>query len=305
VSDLVASLKKLCGVDADIVIVLDKGNNSKENFAAMNGIISWVGALVPSHHKDLVNLDLLQYHGSWKDLRYYRCTKTVMGMECAVVLTYNYATAQKQTHSLHRGIDKLKTEICARWVSYKKRPEHLTPGILNIVKQSDYASCLNISVRDGELQIQENDAEIEVRKKRFGKGLIFSDMIGAETGYLIDTYHHKDAIESDFQLLKDSTIIRFRPLRHWTDSKIRAYAFCCVVSMTLMRVMQWKAQRIGYCMSPHVLKEELSDIQEAVLVYGPLDVRRKVTDRSAVQSKLWEVFKLGDVEQHLYIHEAS
>ncbi|KJU85330.1 hypothetical protein MBAV_002480 [Candidatus Magnetobacterium bavaricum] len=27
-------------------------------------------------------------------------------------------------------------------------------------------------------------------------------------------------------LLKDSTIIRFRPIRHWTDSKICAYAFC-------------------------------------------------------------------------------
>jgi len=171
-----------------------------------------------------------------------------------------------------------------------------------MLKQNDYGSCLDISLRDGELQIQENDAEIQLRKKRFGKSLIFSDMTGAETGFLIDTYHEKNAIESDFQLLKDPGIIRFRPVRHWTDSKIRAYAFCCVVSMTLMRVMQWKAQCIGYRMSPHVLKEELSDIQEALLVYGPSDVRRKVTDLSAVQRKLWEVFKLGDVEERLYIH---
>ena len=301
-ADLVTSLKKLCGVDSDLVIVLDKGNNSRENFAAMYGLVSWVGALVPSHHKDLINLDLSQYHGSWKDLRYHRSTKTVMGIKCAVVLTYRSATARKQTHSLRRGIDKLKDEMSTRWNSYKKRPAYLTKGILNMVKHSDHGSCLNVSVQNGELRIEENAREIEARKKRFGKSLIFSDMLGAETGYLIDTYNQRNAIESDFQLLKDQTIIRFRPIRHWTDSKIRAYAFCCVVSMTLMRVMQWKAQSAGYAMSPHALKEELSDIQEVAMVYSTSEVRTKITDRSSVQNKLWEAFKLGDAEQHLYIH---
>jgi transposase len=301
-ADLVTSLRKLCGADSDLVIVLDKGNNSKENFAAMHGLVSWVGALVPSHHKDLINLDLSRYHGFWKDLRYHRSTKTIMGMECAVVLTYNPATARKQTHSLHRGIDKLKDEIRARWDSYKKRPAHLTTGILKMVKESVHGSCLNLSVRDTELDIQENPREIELRKKRFGKNLIFSDMLRAETGYLIDTYNKKNAIESDFQLLKDQAIIRFRPIRHWTDSKIRAYAFCCVVSMTLMRVMQWKAQSAGYSMSPHVLKEELSDIQEVAMLYSTSEAHTKITDRSTVQNKLWEAFKLCDVEQHLYRH---
>lgn len=297
--DLIASLRKLCGADSDLVIVLDKGNNSKENFIAMHGAVSWVAALVPFHHKDLINLDLSRYHGSWNDLRYYRTTRAVMGIQCAVVLTYNPATARKQSHSLHRGVDKLKNELWARWDSYKKQPDQITPGIRNMVKQSDYGSCLNISAQNGELRIEENTDEIQERKRRFGKSLIFSDMINAETGYLIDTYHQRNAIESDFQLLKDQRIIRFQPIRHWTDTKIRAYAFCCVVSMTLMRVMQWKAQRFGYCMSPHLLKDELSDIKEVAPAYSPSDVRKKITRRSAVQSKLWEVFKLGDVEKHL------
>ncbi len=301
-ADLVASLRKLCGVESDLVIVLDKGNNSKENFTAMHGLVSWVGALVPSHHKDLIDLNLSQYHGFWKDLRYHRSIKTIMGMKCAVVLTYNSTTARKQSHSLRRGIDKLKDEISAKWRSYKKRPTHPTKGILQMVKKSDYGSCLNLSARAGELEVEENAQEIEARKKRFGKSLIFSDMLGAETGYLIDTYNQKNAIESDFQLLKDQAIIRFRPIRHWTDSKIRSYAFCCVVSMTLMRVMQWKAQKAGYAMSPHVLKEELSDIQEVAMVYSTSEVHTKITDRNTVQNKLWEAFKLSDVEQFLYIH---
>jgi hypothetical protein len=195
---------------------------------------------------------------------------------------------RKKTHSLNRGIAKLKKDITARWVSYKTRPKEVTCGILSMKKASDYGSCVTISLKEGELHFEENPSEIEARKKRFGKCLMFSDMLAAETGYLIDTYHQ--------------TIIRFRPVRHWTDTKIRAHAFCCVVAMTLMRVMQWKAQRAGYSLSPHVPKEELSDLKEVAIAYSTSDVRKKITDRSTVQSKIWEVLNLGDVERRLYLH---
>jgi len=46
-------------------------------------------------------------------------------------------------------------------------------------------------------------------------------MIAANTGYLIHTYSEKNVIVDDFKLLKDNTITCFRPIRHWTDSKIR------------------------------------------------------------------------------------
>jgi transposase len=301
-AELVVSIKKLCGAKSDLVIVLDKGNNSRENFVAMRGLISWVGSLVPSHHKELIELDLSSYHGLWNGMHYYRTTKNIMGIDCAVVLTYNPGTARKKTHSLNRGIAKLKKDITAKWASYKKRPKEVTLGIRSMQKAGDYGSCLTVSVQEGELHFAENASEIEARKKRFGKSLIFSDMVAAETGYLIDTYHQRNVIENDFQLLKDHTIIRFRPVRHWTDTKIRAYAFCCVVAMTIMRVMQWKAQQAGYSLSPHVLKEELSDIKEVAIAYSTTDVRKKITDRSTVQSKLWEVFNLDDVERRLYLH---
>ena len=116
------------------LLFLDKGNNSKENFKAMQGMISWVGALVPSHHKELIELDLSMYHGLWNDLRYYRTEKNIMGIQCAVVMTFNSATARKKEHSLHRGIEKLKTEILERWNSYKKTAQgtysryHEDPG---------------------------------------------------------------------------------------------------------------------------------------------------------------------------------
>lgn len=296
-ADLVITLKSVCGAESDLVIILDKGNNSQENFDAMKSDgISWVGALVPSHHQDLIDLELSDYHGVGNGLRYYRCKKKVMDRQCVLVLTYNRATAAKQEHTLRRGIAKLKGEIERKWAGYKRVPKEIPPGIVSLLKKSRYGTCLKVSVGPSGLSVDEDSDQIETRKKRLGKNLIFSNMLQADTGYLIDTYCQKQIIEDDFQLLKDPHIIRFRPIRHWTDSKIRAYAFCCVTSLALMRVMQWIAAKTGFKMGPGLLKEELSDIKEVVMVYNQNQAKRKTTDRSTVQQKLWEAFNLHEIE---------
>jgi len=66
--------------------------------------------------------------------------------------------------------------------------------------------------------------------------------------------------------------------------------------------MQRKAATAGYKMTPKVLKEELCGIREAVMVYSRKDARRRITDRSAVQEKLWKIFNLQEIEQMLLIH---
>jgi transposase len=201
----------------------------------------------------------------------------ITDIECVVILTFDAARKRKQAHSLRRGIEKLKNEITRKWKSYKKRPKNITPGINTMSKKSRYGNCIKISVVKGAPYFEENSEEIKKREKRFGKSLVFSNMLEAETGYLIDTYTEKNIIENDFHLLKDVTLIRFRPIRHWTDSKIRAFAFCCVVSMILIRIMQWLTEQEGYKMSTTVLKDELIDIQEVIMIYSSTDAERKIT----------------------------
>jgi len=70
-------------------------------------------------------------------------------------------------------------------------------------------------------------------------------------------------------------------------------------ALTLMRVMQHKARKAGYRMTPKLLKEELSDIREVVMVYDQKDARRQMSQRSAVQSRLWDAFGLAEMEQML------
>ena len=302
-TDLIVSLKALCTAKTDLVLVLDKGNNSQDNFSYMKGKINWIGALVPSHHKDLLDMKLNQYQGVWEDKRYYRCIKMVMDIKCSIILTFSAVRKRKQEHTLERGIKKLQYEITKKWNSYKKMPVKITAGIKTMLKKNRYGKCIQLSIVNEKPCFKKNKKEIKTRKQRFGKSLVFSNMLDAETGYLLATYNEKNIIENDFHVLKDVTLIRFRPIRHWTDSKIRAFAFCCVVSMTLIRIMQWMTEQEGYKMSPNVLKEELADIQEIIMVYSLGDAERKITERSAVQKKLWKIFKLEKIEKHLSLHK--
>ena len=45
-----------------------------------------------------------------------------------------------------------------------------------------------------------------------------------------------------------------------------------------------------------VLKEELVDLKEIANVYSTRKVERIISHRSSVQKKLWNLFKLGEIE---------
>jgi transposase len=119
---------------------------------------------------------------------------------------------------------------------------------------------------------------------------------------VVTQYKEKDVIEAAFKTLKAPELIRIRPLRHWTDTKIRAYIFCCVMSYILIRLMQYKADQARLEMSAKVLKEELSDIKEVIMLYENGRAERKITQKSSVQEKLYALFNLKQIEELVTLH---
>jgi transposase len=147
--------------------------------------------------------------------------------------------------------------------------------------------------------------EVQKRRGMFGKNLLFCANPQAETGWIIEQYRGKDRIEDDFKLLKTPELIRWRPCRHWTDTKIRAFGFCCVMALVLLRVMELKAAKAGMRMSPLLLKEELTDLKEITLVYDTNTADTQITARSSVQQRLWNLFDLDTVQKALTGHNVS
>jgi transposase len=302
VADLLCSINASFDKVEELVLVLDKGNNKKETFAFLSGKIEWVGSLVPSQHKDLLQVPIEQYRSPSGNLKTLRRQKTVMGKECLLVMTYSPKLFRKQVHTMSRGIEKLKKSLQEKYNSYKKAPRNLTPGLKTVHEGSRYKNFLTVSVDKSGLVLELNQTKIEERKKRFGKNLIFTSKAEAETEWVISRYKEKEVIEDAFKTMKAPELIRIRPLRHWTDSKIRAHIFCCVMSYVLLRLMQYKAGQAGLEMSAKVLCEELSDLKEVIMVYEDGRAQRKTTQRSSVQDKLYKLFKLEEIEKLVTLH---
>jgi len=71
------------------------------------------------------------------------------------------------------------------------------------------------------------------------------------------------------------------------------------MALLLIQVMLQKVERAGLRMSAAVPKEELTDLKEKAMLYDENHAVMKVSHRSSIQQRLWDLFRLETVEQRL------
>ncbi len=302
ISDLIERVKIGRNSVENLILVLDKGNNSEANFKKLKGNIDWIGSLVTANYPELIALPLEKYHGKYKDFNYYQLEEKVMGIDAKLVLTFNDKLARKQKHSLNSGIKKLEDKIEIKWTHYKKAIQRVPKGITNMVSASRYGKYLKVRCHKGKPLFAVVDEKIKDKEKKFGKSLLFSSNLNFESTKIIEEYRSKDKVERGFRLLKDPDLIRWQPIRHWTDSKIRAFAFCCIMSLILIRIMELKTTKANLKMSHSVLKKELMDLKEVVMIFSKDEAIKRISHKSSIQKELWNVFRLEDIKNELTIH---
>jgi transposase len=300
IDELIQKIKgQFEGVD-DLVLILDKGNNSKQNFKQLSGKIRWVGSLDQSKYPEFFEKDISEYDGQYQDICFYATKKKILAMNCLVVSTYRPSLARKQLFTLHAGIAKLTNEIQSKWDAYKTPQKTVPAGINSMIKASRYGKFIRLHLHDnGRLTYELLEEEREKARKRFGRNLLFTDNEEADATWVIGNYQSKYKIEESFKLIKSTDLVRFRPIRHFTDTKIAAFSFCCIIALMLIRAMELLCAEAGIKMSPELILEELADIKAVTMVYGLDDVHTEIAKRSKVQQKLWDLFRLQEVANQL------
>ena len=66
--------------------------------------------------------------------------------------------------------------------------------------------------------------------------------------------------------------------------------------------MELKVAEAGLAKSPAVLKEELCDLKEIIMVYDTNTAETRISQRSSIQQRLWKLFGLGPLESELTRH---
>ena len=318
---IAARCREIAGAAEDVTIVFDKGNNSADNLAAVDAAgFHFIGSLVPTQHKDLLELPESRFRclagDGLEGVRACRVRRKVFGAERTVLVTWNRNLHEAQVKTLEREVGKRRTKLRAiqarlrRWRTGRIKGGR--PPTLEGTRKKVKACLAARHMRDlFQVKLGADDNKLPTLTYRFqrqqwerlqctllGKTLLFTDNDDWTDSELVRGYRAQHHVESAFRQLKDTDCIAIRPQYHWTDQKVTVHVFCCVLALALCNLLQREAAKTGVERSVPVLLDELQTIQEVDVLYPPVrsgrnpTIRTTLTEMTSEQKVLYEAFDL-------------
>ena len=297
--DLVSAYRELSKKCENVTLVFDKGNLSEDNMlhlAEQN--VGVVASLVSSHHKDLLAIPIQDYaplEGTKLfGVRTHRTRKVVFGKERTIVLTFSETFFSQQVASLTAQLTKCVRKLdglakrLERWRTDKIKGRVPTvASVKKSVKRILAPSHMKDLIKVEVIEQKKNPPAIrfqtdmraleELTATRMGKTILMSDNDHWSDEQVVQAYRGQAKIEDAFRDMNNHSFLRWQPMGHWTDQKIRVHAFYCVLAMTLTSLLRKTLHDAGIRMSTEKMLKTLSDIKEIAILYPEGKARPKIT----------------------------
>jgi transposase len=304
-----------CGQQpAGMTVVFDAGQNSEANFEFLAGTgLHYIGSVPASDCPDLTALpasvrsivDRERFGG----LTACDTRREVYGAERRAILTHSPELHQSQA----RGFDgttlakagKSLDELAATLARGKtRRPREKVEAEIEKITAKAWVRRVITWQLSGEqpkdLRLtwqQDPKARAALEEELFGKHVLITDHDDWPVAEVVAGYRSQSEAESGFRQLKDTHVVSFSPMHHWTEHNIRVHVFTCVLALQVAHLMRLKVRRAGLDLSVRALLGELAGIGETILLYqgdrGRPRAHRMLTDTSPVQDKLSDIFGLA------------
>ena len=300
----------------DITIIFDKGNNSATNLQEMAKTpYHFVGSLKPYDFKELLDIPLGKYTEEYRNAqdqitKAHRLTWSVFGVKRTVVLTFDEQTREKNLHTLHNNIckrygelqnlqKKINSELTKKRKSKWRKIANIKEKVEEILSSRSTRGIIRYKVlkKNNKVTIRRWICSSVWKKKTkdFGKNILFTDQDAWNTTDIIAAYRNKDALEKQFQLMKDPHIVSLAPNFHWLDDRIRIHVFTCVLALQLIALLKRRLQQHNINVSVYEAIEQLQQIKEVSFSMGQQrGAYRVLTELSESQKKLVKVFGLEE-----------
>jgi transposase len=319
ITQLLARYQAVCGragvaaEAADMTVVFDAGQNSEANFAHLAAAgLSWIGSVPASDCPDLLALP-----ASARDIvdadRFGQLTacdtrRQAYGTGRRAILTHSpelhqaqaagfegttLAKAGKKLDELaatlargrtRRTRDKVEAEIAA--ITAKPWVRRVITWQLTGDQPRDFRLTWHVDAA----------ARAALEEEIFGKHVLITGHGDWPVAEVIAGYRSQSEAEFAFRQMKDTHVVSFSPMFHWTEHNIRVHVFTCVLALQIAHLMRLKARRAGLRLSVRELLRALGGISETVLLYhgdrGRPRAHRMLTETTAVQDKLAQIFSL-------------
>ena len=293
----------------DMILVFDKGNNSKINIKDVLSKMHIVASAKQNQAEELLHIPLEDYkylYTNYKgnEIHGYRTRYEFFGEDFTTVVLYNGASHKKQKKSYEASKAKIceKLEDLKRRLGSNKGKERDKSSVereFNDIIHKDFRSIFGHKVSDipegkkkPSLEIWIEKEVEELRYAGFGKTIVFTDMHTWHSEKIAKTYNQKYLVEDDFKLLNDVLLVPVGPINHHKDFNIRTHIFLCIIGMIFYRYLAWKCKYLG--LSLKRLVEELERIRVALVqgkTVGKVDL--VVEEMDAKQARLFSLLDLG------------
>jgi transposase len=267
-----------------VTLVLDKGSAALANTLELeNAGVGWISALpwnqAPAALRDQ-DVEQLPACRAQPGVRAAAEKMLVHGKEYLCVLSYSACFASEQLHSLTTTLTKV-TQNLRRLASELSKPQarFSESGIRNKIGRwltdSFVRAVVHYALEQQEgrwrLSFQvDNQALQQLWFQRLGRTVLITNRLDWAAEQVVAGYSGQQQIERVFRGLKDGHWLGWGPMHHWTDSKIRVHAFYCMLGISLLQYLHHESQTVWPGLSVEQFLEELSQIQQFVLLYPPL-----------------------------------
>jgi len=301
-----------------LTVVFDKGMNAEENISRIDehSRIHFVTSYSTYFARDLASTNLEHFEPAdteknrrlvEKDkederLLVYRTKGEYWGKERAVVVTYHPASARKQAYTLDSKLETLRKELLAMRAKVRDKAPHWHDTVA--IKERYVRLCerlhvngdlytLEFSTTAGDLSMsfRKDAASVERIRALLGKNIIITDNIDWSTTEIVQASLDRWQVENRFRLSKNDDLVAMRPIRHWTDSKIRCHLFSCVAAMTYLRRMELRLNAAGIMRTAEDVMEDMSALHSVLLMRnGGRKAERRLETPNKTQAEVLSAF---------------
>lgn len=277
---LLHRLKTISKELADITVIFDKGNNSKDNFRKLDSEegLYYVGSLVPSYFKDLIeeaNREFTTIKVRDEEILVFRRRKQIWGKErtCVVVISEQLKKGQIQgiyqnLKKKYRLLDKFKQQLENPKKRKKITKKDIEKRLDKIIQGQFIQEILKyeiIGFSDGQLSYNyfiDEAAFEKLKEERLGRRILVTNRHKWSNEEIILAYRGQSKIEYVFKNLKNPYHLAVRPQYHWTDQKIETHVLMCLIGYLLIIAAYTKARRANaYQKNMNNFMEDLKSIR--------------------------------------------
>jgi transposase len=299
---------------ADMTVVFDAGQNSEANFTHLAGAgLHYIGSVPASDCPDLTALPAsrrsLVDRDRFGGLTAVGTRRQVYGAQRRTILTHSPELHAAQAAgftgtTLAKAGAKLG-ELAATLARGKTRrsKDKVTAEIQTITAKPWVRRVITWQLTGDQPQDLrltwsiDPAARAALDEELFGKHVLITSHDDWPVPEVIAGYRSQSEAEFSFRQLKDTRVVSFSPVHHWTEHNIRVHVFTCVLALQIAHLMRRRARQAALDLSVRELLREVAGIGETVLLYhgdrGRPRAHRMLTETSPVQDKLTAIFGLA------------